>query len=61
MTAEISRGDLLRKGAIGVAISAGALVVPGIASADGPESVQVAEIYQLQAGSTAQRATRTST
>lgn len=50
-TTEITRRDLLRKGAAGAALlGVGALATPGLARADGPESVQVAEIYQLQAG-----------
>jgi hypothetical protein len=48
---EISRRELLRKGLAGTALlGVGALAVPGLASAAGPESVQVGEIYQLQAG-----------
>jgi len=48
-TTQISRGKLLRMGAAGTAFGAAALAVPGLARADAPESVQVAEIYQLQA------------
>ena len=49
-TAEMTRRDLLRKGLAGTAVGAAALALPGLASADAsPESVQVAEIYQLQA------------
>src|SRR2546422_1239834 len=50
---EITRRDLLRKGVAGTALGAAALAVPSLARADAPpgspESVQVAEIYQLQA------------
>jgi ketosteroid isomerase-like protein len=46
---EISRRQLLRMGAAGTAVGAAALALPGFARADSPESVQVAEIYQLQA------------
>jgi hypothetical protein len=53
MTAEMNRHDLLLKGMAGTALGAAALVVPGLARADAPagnpESVQVGEIYQLQA------------
>jgi len=51
MTREvITRRDLLRKGAAGTAlVGVGALGVPGLARAEGPESIQVAEIYELQA------------
>lgn len=50
----MSRADFLRKGAIGATIgTAAAFGLPMLARADGstssPESVQVAEIYQLQA------------
>src|SRR5438128_5404434 len=48
-TQEITRRDLLRKGLTGTALGAAALALPGIARAEGPESVQVAKIYQLQA------------
>jgi len=48
-TTEITRRDLLRKGAAAAAIGGAALVLPGLARADSAESVQVAEIYQLQA------------
>jgi ketosteroid isomerase-like protein len=48
-TAQMTRGDLLRKGLAGTAVGAAALALPGLAHADDPESVQVAEIYQLQA------------
>src|ERR1700750_1736147 len=51
--AKISRGGLLRKGMAGTAFGAAALTVPNLARAralsGSPESVQVAEIYQLQA------------
>jgi hypothetical protein len=46
---KLSRGKLLRVGAAGTAFGAAALALPGLARADDPESVQVAEIYQLQA------------
>jgi hypothetical protein len=47
---EISRRDLLRKGATGAAVGAAALAVPGLASAGvSHDSEQVGEIYQLQA------------
>ena len=50
---EITRRELLRKGMTGTALGAAALALPSLASASarsaGPESVQVAEIYQLQA------------
>ncbi len=47
---EMTRGQLIRKGAAGTALlGVGALALPNLASAAGPESVQVAEIYQLQA------------
>jgi ketosteroid isomerase-like protein len=48
-TGEVTRRALLRNGLAGTAVGAAALALPGIAFADGPESVQVAEIYQLQA------------
>jgi len=48
---EISRRELLRKGAAGAAIGAAALAAPGLASADVSHgSEQIGEIYQLQAG-----------
>ncbi len=51
--AEVSRRDLLRKGMAGTALGAAALAVPSLVRASapesGPESVQVAEIYRLQA------------
>ena len=40
---------LLRMGAAGAGLGAAALTLPRSARADQPESVQVAEIYQLQA------------
>jgi ketosteroid isomerase-like protein len=46
---QMSRRKLLRIGAAGTAFGAAALALPRLARADGPESVQVAEIYQLQA------------
>jgi ketosteroid isomerase-like protein len=49
MTLDLTRRDLLYKGAAGAALGAAALSFPGIAKAESPESVQVAEIYQLQA------------
>jgi len=52
-TAEISRRELLRKGMAGTALGAAALALPNLAKASAPsgspESVQVAEIYELQA------------
>src|SRR5207244_13046857 len=52
-TLEITRRDLLRKGLAGAAVGTAARALPGLARADGraggPESVQVAEIYELQA------------
>ena len=52
-TVEITRRDLLRKGMAGAAFGTAALALPGLAqayaSAGSPESVQVGEIYQLQA------------
>jgi ketosteroid isomerase-like protein len=46
---DLTRRDFLSKGLAVTAVGAGALALPGLALADGPESVQVAEIYQLQA------------
>jgi ketosteroid isomerase-like protein len=46
---QMSRRKLLRVGAAGAAAGAATLALPGLARADSPESVQVAEIYQLQA------------
>jgi ketosteroid isomerase-like protein len=46
---QISRAQLLRLGTVGTVFGAATLALPGLALADGPESVQVAEIYQLQA------------
>ena len=48
-TEQLSRRALVRRGLAGAALGAGALALPGLARADGAESVQVAEIYQLQA------------
>jgi ketosteroid isomerase-like protein len=52
-TSEITRRALLRRGIAGAALGSAALALPGLARADAPagspESVQVAEIYQLQA------------
>jgi hypothetical protein len=45
----MSRHTLLRIGAAGTAFGAAALALPGSARAEAPESVQIAEIYQLQA------------
>jgi ketosteroid isomerase-like protein len=45
----MSRGQLLRMGAVGTAYGAVALALPRRALAEAPESVQVGEIYQLQA------------
>jgi ketosteroid isomerase-like protein len=53
MTQRIARRTLLRSGLTGTALGAAAWALPGVARADTaagpPESVQVAEIYQLQA------------
>jgi len=46
---QMSRRKLLRMGAAGTAFGAATMALPRLARADGPESVQVAEIYQLQA------------
>jgi hypothetical protein len=46
---QISRQDLLRKGAVGGAFGLAALAVPALAKAGSPNSEQVAEIYELQA------------
>jgi SnoaL-like domain len=50
---QINRRTLLRNGLTGTALGAAAWALPGVARADtspgSPESVQVAEIYQLQA------------
>jgi broad specificity polyphosphatase/5'/3'-nucleotidase SurE len=47
---QISRRDLLRKGAVGGAFGAAALAIPSLALAEpGHESEQVGEIYELQA------------
>jgi ketosteroid isomerase-like protein len=46
---QTSRRTLLRMGAAGTALGAAGLALPSLSRADGPESVQVAEIYQLQA------------
>jgi ketosteroid isomerase-like protein len=46
---QMSRRKLLRLGATGTAFGAAVLALPRSAHADSPESVQVAEIYQLQA------------
>ena len=52
-TQQINRRALLRNSLTGSALCAAALAIPGVARADttsgSPESVQVAEIYQLQA------------
>ena len=52
-TVEITRHDLLRKGMAAAAFGTAAFALPGLARADAPagspESVQVAEIYRLQA------------
>jgi hypothetical protein len=46
----ITRSQLLRRGALGAAIGAAALAVPGLALADVSHgSEQIREIYQLQA------------
>jgi ketosteroid isomerase-like protein len=47
---ELTRRALLRRGLAGSAVGAAVLTFPSLASADAsPESIQVAEIYQLQA------------
>ncbi|TMK36979.1 MAG: twin-arginine translocation signal domain-containing protein [Actinobacteria bacterium] len=46
---EMSRRGLLRLGAAGAALGGASIALPRPAYAEGPESVQVAEIYQLQA------------
>lgn len=46
---QMTRSKLLRMGAAGTGLGAAALALPQLARADRPESVQVAEIYQLQA------------
>jgi len=52
-THQINRRTLLRNGLTGTALGAAAWAIPSVARADtatgSPESVQVAEIYQLQA------------
>jgi hypothetical protein len=49
-TGEITRRQLLRRGAAGAAVGAAALAVPGLAQADVSHgSEQIGEIYQLQA------------
>jgi ketosteroid isomerase-like protein len=52
-TVDMTRRDLLRKGMAGAAVGTAALALPRLARAgalgDSSESVQVAEIYQLQA------------
>jgi ketosteroid isomerase-like protein len=45
----MSRARLLRAGAAATTLGAATLALPRLARAEGPESVQVAEIYQLQA------------
>ena len=45
----LTRRTLLRVGTTGTALGAATLALAGVSHADGPESVQVAEIYQLQA------------
>lgn len=46
---QMSRRKLLHMGAAGTALGAATMAFPRLARADGGESVQVAEIYQLQA------------
>jgi ketosteroid isomerase-like protein len=46
---QMSRRKLLRIGAAGAAFGGASLALPRPAYAEGPESVQVGEIYQLQA------------
>jgi len=49
-TREMSRRELLHKGAVGAAIGAAALAVPSLANADVSHgSEQIGEIYELQA------------
>jgi len=49
-TGEITRGDLLRKGAAATALGAAVLAVPSLAKADvSHSSEQIGEIYELQA------------
>src|SRR6476469_6049614 len=52
-THQLNRRTLLRTSLTGTALGAAALAIPGVAhagpAADSPESVQVAEIYHLQA------------
>jgi ketosteroid isomerase-like protein len=48
-TGEITRRQLLRRAGAAAAVGGAALALPRLARAEGPESVQVAEIYQLQA------------
>jgi hypothetical protein len=50
MARELTRGDLLRTGAAaGATLGVTTLVGPGLAKAEGRESAQLGEIYQLQA------------
>jgi len=52
-TNDMTRRDVLRMGVAGAAVGTALIAVPGLAAAadpaGGPESVQVGEIYQLQA------------
>jgi ketosteroid isomerase-like protein len=49
-TGQITRGDLIRKGAAGAAVGAAMLAAPGLARADVSHgSEQIGEIYELQA------------
>lgn len=48
-TTDLTRRALLRKGAAGASVAAGALVLPELARAAGRDSEETADIYQLQA------------
>ncbi len=49
-TGELTRRQLLRKGMVGTVVGAATLTAPTLARSENPpESVQVAEIYELQA------------
>ena len=49
MALELTRADLLGKGAAGTALGVAALAFPGLATADRREGGQLGEIYELQA------------
>jgi ketosteroid isomerase-like protein len=49
MAPELTRRNLLQRGAVGTTLGIVALAAPGLAKAGDAESVQVGEIYQLQA------------